>query len=157
MPKRTHIEPIFVDSIPTSLEEGKLYISERYRTAMHRCCCGCGLEVVTPLNPAKWELFDDEGKVSLFPSIGNWSFPCQSHYWIDENEICWSRAMPRWQIERIRHQDRLASKLFEVTSAPAAPTGAERTEDGVHVNAAAPDTEPAGGWWSNLVRWIRGI
>jgi hypothetical protein len=123
---------------------------------MHRCCCGCGLEVVTPLNPAKWKLLEDDGKVSLFPSIGNWSFPCQSHYWIDENKICWARGMPKWQIERVRDRDRLAAKLLEVASTPAAVSVSARTEDDVHAKAAAPDIDPKGGWWSTFVRWIRG-
>ena len=35
----------FVDSIPAELVEGTLYISIRYATAVHRCCCGCGEEV----------------------------------------------------------------------------------------------------------------
>ena len=28
-------------------------------TAPHFCCCGCGCEVVTPLNPAKWRLAEE--------------------------------------------------------------------------------------------------
>jgi len=30
------------------------------------------------------------GVVSLAPSIGNWSFPCNSHYWITGNEVRWA-------------------------------------------------------------------
>jgi hypothetical protein len=36
-----------------------------------------------------------DGKtISLDPSIGNWSFPCQSHYWITSSEVRW---VPKWR------------------------------------------------------------
>ena len=38
----------FVELLPDTLEEGKIYISIPYATATHRCCCGCGNEVVNP-------------------------------------------------------------------------------------------------------------
>jgi hypothetical protein len=38
----------FVEYIPEQLEERTIYISIRFATAVHRCCCGCGREVVTP-------------------------------------------------------------------------------------------------------------
>jgi len=47
-----HQRPIafeFVDAVPAAREEGKLYISLKYRTAIHSCLCGCGMKVVTPL------------------------------------------------------------------------------------------------------------
>ena len=39
------ITPVFVDFIPDHVEQGKIYISETYHTAIHKCCCGCGEEV----------------------------------------------------------------------------------------------------------------
>jgi len=39
----------FVEFIPEKIEEGVLYISIQYCTAIHNCVCGCGNEVVTPL------------------------------------------------------------------------------------------------------------
>lgn len=80
----------FVDSAPTHLADGVLYISIRYTTALHTCCCGCGREVVTPLSPAQWSLLFDGETVSLTPSIGNWNYPCRSHYWIRRNEVVWA-------------------------------------------------------------------
>ena len=41
----------FVDKIPEEIEEGILYVSIPYETAIHKCCCGCGSEVVTPISP----------------------------------------------------------------------------------------------------------
>jgi hypothetical protein len=89
MSRRTAIAPEFVDLIPDRLEDGVLYISIGYGTAAHACCCGCGREVTTPLTRADWRLIFDGESVSLQPSIGNRSFPCQSHYFITMNRIRW--------------------------------------------------------------------
>lgn len=82
-----------IDSIPVveDMEDGVLYVSMKYAIVSHRCCCGCGQEVVTPISPADWRLTFHGKTFSLFPSIGNWSFPCRSHYWIRENEVIWDR------------------------------------------------------------------
>ena len=78
-----------VKSIPNTLENGVLYISMEYATAIHKCCCGCGNEVVTPFSPDGWKLSFDGKTLSITPSIGNWSFKCRSHYWIIKNGIKW--------------------------------------------------------------------
>jgi hypothetical protein len=107
--RRSSIIHEFVKYTPAELAEGVLYISVTYRTAVHRCACGCGNKVVTPIGPADWQLFYDGDSVSLIPSIGNWGFPCRSHYWIGLNQIRWSGT---WTNERIAagrahdHQDR---------------------------------------------------
>lgn len=100
------IRPEFVEFIPEKLEPGVLYVSRRYSTASHLCCCGCGMEVVTPLNPAKWGLTESNGTVSLNPSIGNWSFPCRSHYWISGNRVQWAAAMSAERIAAVKARDR---------------------------------------------------
>ena len=46
----------FVEFIPEKVEEGVLYVSIEYCTAIHKCVCGCGNEVVTPLSPTDWKL-----------------------------------------------------------------------------------------------------
>jgi hypothetical protein len=44
----------FVEFIPKEREEGVLYVSIPYATAVHNCFCGCGLKVVTPIiDPAR--------------------------------------------------------------------------------------------------------
>lgn len=83
----TTIQHKFVEFIPDVIEEGILYVSIEYCTAIHKCVCGCGNEVVTPLSPIDWRLTFDGKTVSLYPSIGNWNFDCQSHYWIKNNRI----------------------------------------------------------------------
>src|SRR5438445_703184 len=71
----------FVESAPRQLEPGILYVSFKYSFVLHACCCGCGREVITPLSPAQWSLTYNGQAITLEPSIGNWSFPCRSHYW----------------------------------------------------------------------------
>jgi hypothetical protein len=94
----TNVRPEFVEHLPERLEDGVLYISVTFATAVHRCCCGCGREVVTPLKPTDWSLTYDGESVWLDPSIGNWSFDCESHYWIDKSQVQWA---PKWSRERI--------------------------------------------------------
>jgi hypothetical protein len=77
----------FVEFIPKELEERVLYVSIKYCTAAHKCFCGCGQKVVTPVSPAQWRLTFDGESVSLHPSVGNWSFRCESHYWITNGQV----------------------------------------------------------------------
>lgn len=106
MSRLSQLLPEFVDFIPEQLAPGTLYISRRYSTASHLCCCGCGQLVVTPLNPAKWKLLERGNRVSLVPSVGNWSSPCKSHYWITENRVRWAGAMSTERILAVQQQDR---------------------------------------------------
>lgn len=82
------IIPVFVEIIPdhADMEYGKIYISKKYHTAIHLCMCGCGLPTVTPLIKDEWTLTEQDGKISLDPSIGNWKYPCGSHYYIKNNK-----------------------------------------------------------------------
>jgi len=95
----------FVDQTPRDLEEGKLYVSIRYRTAVHLCACGCGSKIVTPLRPAKWKLYFDGESVSLSPSVGSWQLPCRSHYWIEKDNIRWAKPWTDKQIAEGRMND----------------------------------------------------
>jgi hypothetical protein len=79
--------------MPDIIEDGILYVSLRYSTAVHLCCCGCRNEVVTPLQHSGWALIYQADSVSLAPSIGSWGLPCQSHYWITENRVV---SAPKW-------------------------------------------------------------
>ena len=95
----------FVEIIPDTIEDGVLYISLKYCTAIHKCVCGCGNEVVTPISPTDWKLIFDGKTVSLSPSIGNWSFNCQSHYWIKRNKIVYAREWDKEEIQFGRTND----------------------------------------------------
>lgn len=123
----------FVDLIPDESEEGKLYVSIPYTTVVHKCCCGCGNEVVTPLGPTDWLLIFDGESISLTPSIGNWSLPCQSHYWIRRNRVTWA---PRWttaQIRTARAADRAAKEEYfaDRSGLPTADHAQERRRTGL--------------------------
>ena len=96
----------FVKAIPEELEERTLYVSMDYAIVAHKCCCGCGGEVVTPLSPIDWKLTYNGKSISLSPSIGNWSFECMSHYWIEESTIKWAGQWSKEQIEAGRRRDR---------------------------------------------------
>jgi hypothetical protein len=100
----------FVEFIPKSLEDGILYVSMTYATAAHNCCCGCGNKVITPLTPTDWKLTYNGKTISINPSIGNWSFPCQSHYWITWGKIKWSGQWSSDEIATGRMRDRIAKK-----------------------------------------------
>ena len=95
----------FVEIIPDAVEDDVLYISLKYCTAIHKCVCGCGNEVVTPISPTDWKLIFDGKTVSLSPSIGNWSFNCQSHYWIKRNKIVYAREWDKEEIQFGRTND----------------------------------------------------
>ena len=102
----------FVKSVPEVIVDGVIYVSVDYATAIHKCCCGCGNEVVTPLSPDDWELTFDGRTISLYPSIGNWNFKCQSHYWITKNTVEWC---PKWggkQKKRKKGRESLWERLL---------------------------------------------
>jgi hypothetical protein len=101
----TRFEHRFVEFIPEALDEGVLYVSITYTTVLHRCACGCGREVVTPLSPTFWRMTFDGETISLYPSIGNWNFPCRSHYWIDRGRARWARLWTDEEIEEARRED----------------------------------------------------
>jgi hypothetical protein len=102
----------FVKNIPEKIENGIIYISMEYSTAIHKCCCGCGNEVVTPFSPTDWKLTFDGKTISLYPSIGNWSFGCRSHYWIINSEVKWAYKWNKKQIERGRQKDELNKRKY---------------------------------------------
>jgi hypothetical protein len=117
-----------------------------YATVLHACCCGCGNKVVTPLAPGRWRLMYDGKTISLEPSVGNWSFPCQSHYWIERSAVIWDRRFTRAEIAAVRGSDRrdmghvapqTAERARRVTP-PAWPIGAL--------------THAAADWWRRLLR-----
>jgi hypothetical protein len=137
--RRTQLAHQFVEYIPQELSDGTIYVSIPFATVVHKCCCGCGSEVVTPLSPTDWQLTFDGETISIDPSIGNWSFACQSHYWIRRNRV---NCAPRWskrEIEMGRANDRLAKKEY---LARIAPSGDQRkAKKGIS-------------WWKTAWGWL---
>lgn len=130
----------FVEFIPDQLAEGTVYVSIPYATVVHRCASGCGKEVVTPLGPTDWQLVFDGESISLIPSIGNWSFPCRSHYWIRRNRVIWAPRWSRAQIERGRAQDRAAKRELYSRTGRGLPVETPRIHGG-----------------GRLRRWFKGL
>jgi hypothetical protein len=104
--KQSQLQPKFVEFIPESIEEGILYIAMEYRTTAHLCCCGCRSPVYLPLSPTQWRLTFDGESIWIDPSVGSWSLPCQSHYWIRGNRIEWSTQWSAHRIAAAREHDR---------------------------------------------------
>ncbi len=135
----------FVEFIPDSLEEGILYISVDYCTAIHKCVCGCGNKVVTPISPTAWQLSFNGRSVSLKPSIGNWNFDCQSHYWIENNKIRHAVQWSREEIESGRDRDANLKREFYL-------------KDVSHIQVRSPERKlaPKSGIWRSVLK-IFGI
>ncbi len=75
----------------SQMQDGVLYVSEKFQLAIHLCACGCKGETVTPLDDGskQWKLTRDVNGPTLRPSIGNQQWPCGSHYWITDGKIVW--------------------------------------------------------------------
>ena len=135
----------FVEFIPDVIEEGKIYVSIEYATVVHKCSCGCGKEVVTPLSPTDWKLVFDGRTISLDPSIGNWSFPCRSHYWIGNNKVRWAEEWSQSRVDANRTYDRHAKdEYFGAAKAGAAEVAP--------IVVTAPEEESI---WQRVKQWWR--
>ncbi len=138
----------FVEFIPEELDENTIYVSIRFATATHLCCCGCGNKVVTPLRPTGWRLVFDGKTISLDPSIGNWSFRCQSHYWIRNDRIRWAAQLTKKEIEAGRAQARGATERYFATHTSEMNTGQPQT---------APTSDALARrnrrWWRRVRMW----
>ncbi|WP_233619431.1 DUF6527 family protein [Citrobacter freundii] len=108
---------VFVDRFPELLKAGELYLAMEFSTAVHLCACGCGQKVFTPFSPTDWQMLFDGETISLKPSIGNWAFPCRSHYWVRSSAIVWAGDMTEEQIKMGRLQDRRAKARRELAVA----------------------------------------
>jgi len=87
-----------VHYMPKELKPGILYVSEEFGAAAHLCPCGCGSKIRTPLGPTEWALEETDNGPTIYPSIGNWQLPCQSHYWISDGRVVWST---KWTLNEI--------------------------------------------------------
>jgi hypothetical protein len=110
--KCTRLETRFVSHIPEQLEEGVWYVSLDYAVAAHRCCCGCGAEIVTPFTPKGWKITFDGESLSLWPSVGNWTLPCRSHYVIKNNRVIEIPERFGKQTQSTYREDRDFERLF---------------------------------------------
>lgn len=137
------IRPEFVELMPSAMAPGILYVSISFNTAIHLCCCGCGNRVVTPLAPSQWRLMYNGRDVSLYPSVGNWSYPCKSHYWIEEGNVEWAPMWDEQEIEAGREETRKAVLEDSGQRPTSRHEGADSKDD-------AHRRTPARGLWKRL-------
>jgi hypothetical protein len=141
MPRQIHVTPEFIELAPPELKKGVLYVSMVHACVIHRCCCGCGEKVVTPLSPAEWQLSYDGEAISLHPSIGNSRFPCGSHYWVKRGQVVWAPKLTVAEAEAARRFDRATRDAYVGSkSATVAPTP----------QAQVAVTEKKRGFWRRL-------
>ena len=69
MKRETTLTHEFVEYIPQDLKDATVYVSIPFATAAHRCCCGCGKEVVTPISPTDWQLTFDGETISVHAPV----------------------------------------------------------------------------------------
>jgi len=138
----------FVEYVPDELEAGVIYVSITFATAIHRCCCGCGSEVVTPLSPTDWALTYDGESISLDPSVGNWGFPCKSHYWIERNRVIWAPPWTDREIAEGRVRNYQA-KERRVRGRGSGLSGLGTSQE----SARAAPVRP--GFWARLKNWLQ--
>lgn len=137
-----------VESFPRPLAAGVLYVSARFSAAAHTCACGCGREVITPLSPVQWQLECGPRGASLRPSIGNWNFPCRSHYWITDGRVKWDGDMSDYAIKAGRAVNaRLRERYFEEEG---------RRESPIMEELPAVSREPKRGLLGRLIHWLFG-
>ncbi|WJI14647.1 hypothetical protein MWN52_13560 [Pseudoxanthomonas winnipegensis] len=145
--KVDHYQHRFVESFPRPLDEGVLYVSTRFPCTAHACACGCGKEVISNLSPTDWKLIYDGVGVSLNPSIGNWQFPCRSHYWITGGRVEWSYDMTPEEIQAGRDRDRRAKDNYY---SPGKPQSALK-----HAEEPQPRAK-ALTWKERFGQWLQG-
>ena len=139
MNHRKTVEFEFVENVPPHLQNGKIYISIRFATVIHKCFCGCGSEVITPLSRAGWALTFNGETISLYPSIGNWGAPCKSHYWIKENQVIWAKRFSEQEIVNAQREDQEAyDQLYTTTSS--------KTDD--------VSSKRMSGLWARIKKWF---
>src|SRR5262249_14539462 len=94
-----------------------------------------------PLTPTDWELTFDGESITLSPSIGNWSFPCRSHYWIRNNRAEWALSMSQEEIDVGRAADLVAKQKWY---------GVARKVEKTETKVTPPNTN----WWQKIVGWF---
>lgn len=146
-----------VGSIPEVLKPNILYVTKDGDVAGHLCACGCGREVITPLSTTDWSVSFERQGATLFPSIGNWAFPCRSHYFISDGAVVWARAMSAKAIAEGRRRDKARKQRHYELQASLQSTPASQAAK-ASPNPPAPAvtavSNPRGNgraWWRRLL------
>jgi len=101
--------------------------------------------VITPLSPVQWRLTDGPDGPSLRPSIGNWSLPCRSHYWISRGRVKWAGDLSDDKIREGRVANALLREVyFDAINAP----------PDLAYDAMSPPTRKQG-WIARVITWVK--
>lgn len=107
------ILPEFVEEIPAEINDGYLYLCLQYNAVIHKCACGCGEIISTPLDKKHgWVMQYDGETVTLSPSVGNGSYKCRSHYFIRGNNIVWLEKIGKPVITKQKRKYNCLEKIF---------------------------------------------
>lgn len=149
-----------VGSIPEVLKPNTLYVTTDADVAGHLCACGCGREVITPLSPTDWSVSFDRQGATLYPSIGNWAFPCRSHYFISNGGVVWARNMSDKAIAQGRRRDKARKQRYYEFQATTQSAPASKAAEKLPALPASTMTDiiKSGGeellaWWRRLLNW----
>lgn len=145
MNRQARYEHRFVANIPSTLEAGILYVSLEYGTVIHRCFCGCGEEVVTPLSPTDWLIIFNGDTVSLKPSVGNWNLSCRSHYILNKGKVIEAGSWNESQIRSAQQKDTTMKAKYYGINDFATPT-----KEG---QGKPPEIKPLGPW-KRVLLWL---
>ncbi|MHB8697625.1 MAG: DUF6527 family protein [Sulfuricaulis sp.] len=108
---------------------------------------------MTPLSPADWQIRKDGDLVTLYPSIGNWNYPCHSHYWIRRNRIQWAAPLTSRDIARVQQKD-IADKVRYIDKINRA-KGLGHDSAGDQNRHTKP--EPTVGLMVRIASWLRRL
>ena len=76
--RKEPIELVEIETVPNDIDPNKMYYSQNYQVACHRCLCGCGQKICVPIEPHEWQITRKD-KLSMTPSFQHMN-GCKSHY-----------------------------------------------------------------------------
>ena len=86
--RKVLVKPITVEYVPdkSDMIQDEIYISVKYKTAVHLCLCGCGnLSVTHFMDDSGWKITLLNSGLTMIPSILNLNCPNRCHYVITDN------------------------------------------------------------------------
>lgn len=141
-----------VDSIPEKLQANTLYVTTEGDVAGHLCACGCGREVITPLSSTDWSITIDRCGPTLSPSIGNWAFPCRSHYFIRSGAVVWARDMSDKAIVQGRRRDKARKQAYytQLNAPPITPRASVLEPPSPFLQTRPSGRQKLLAWWKRI-------
>ncbi|WP_414695066.1 DUF6527 family protein [Paraburkholderia sp.] len=100
------------------------------------------------MTPTDWTLTFDGEHISLWPSVGSWNLPCQSHYVIRKNRVITAAPWSQKQIDgQIAKEKAVRSLQYDQAIEQSAGELVTPADTG---NADSSVQEQRSGFWSRL-------